>query len=299
MASQIFMNGRLVPKEQATVSVYDHGFLYGDGVFEGIRAYGGNVFRLRDHLDRLYDSARSILLEIPYTKDEFEQIVVDTVNANGLQDAYIRIVVSRGPGDLGLNPGSCPTPNVIVIAEALALFPEESYERGLEIVTVATRRNRPDVLNPRLKSLNYLNNILAKLEAGLAGAPEALMLNTEGFVAEGSGDNIFLVKRDELWTPPSYVGALEGITRAVVCELAREAGMTVHMQPFTLAEVYCADEVFLTGTAAEVIPVVKVDGRVIAQGLPGVRTRQLIARFKERTVTDGTPLSVQVVRPVS
>jgi branched-chain amino acid aminotransferase len=299
MASQIFMNGRLVPKEQATVSVYDHGFLYGDGVFEGIRAYGGNVFRLRDHLDRLYDSARSILLEIPYTKDEFEQIVVDTVNANGLQDAYIRIVVSRGPGDLGLNPGSCPTPNVIVIAEALALFPAESYERGLEIVTVATRRNRPDVLNPRLKSLNYLNNILAKLEAGLAGAPEALMLNTEGFVAEGSGDNIFLVKRDELWTPPSYVGALEGITRAVVCELAHEAGMTVHMQPFTLTEVYCADEVFLTGTAAEVIPVVKVDGRVIAQGVPGVRTRQLIARFRERTVTDGTPLSAQVVRPVS
>lgn len=290
MGQFIFMNGELVAREDAKVSVYDHGFLYGDGIFEGIRAYGGNVFRLRDHLERLYDSAKGILLDIPYTIEEMTQIVVDTVRANDLQDAYVRLVVSRGVGNLGLDPFTCGRPQVIVIAEPLALFPKELYETGLSIVTVATRRSRSDILNPRLKSLNYLNNILVKIEAHLAGVSEALMLNTEGYVAEGSGDNVFLVKRGELWTPPSYLGALEGVTRNVIVELARQQGIVVHIEPFTRHDVYIADEVFLTGTAAEVIPVVKVDGRVIGDGTPGATTKQLIQLFRDIVRSDGVKI---------
>lgn len=287
MAQWIYLNDQLVAKEDAKVSVYDHGFLYGDGVFEGIRVYGGNIFRLEQHLDRLYDSAKAILLDIPHTPAEMTKIIVDTVCANELDDAYIRLVVSRGVGNLGLDPFTCHRPGVIVIVEPLALYPKELYETGLNIVTVATRRSRADILSPKLKSLNYLNNILVKIEAHLAGVSEALMLNTEGYVAEGSGDNIFVIRGGELWTPPSYIGALEGITRSAIMELATANGFTVHVEPFTRHDVYVADEVFLTGTAAEVIPVVKVDGRVIGAGLPGEVTRRLESLFRELSKTDG------------
>lgn len=281
------MNGDYVGKEDAKISVYDHGFLYGDGIFEGIRAYGGNLFRLREHIRRLYDSARAIMLDIPYTPEEMEAIIADTVRKNELEDAYVRLVVSRGRGNLGLDPFSCKTPQVIVIAEQLALFPKELYEKGMEIVTVATRRNRSDILNPKLKSLNYLNNILIKIEASLAGASEALTLNTEGYVAEGSGDNVFIVRDGELWTPPSYLGALEGITRNAVMEFARDMGYVLHEQPFTRHDVYVADEVFLTGTAAELIPVIKVDGRAIGDGRPGYHTLRLLEAFQKHVRIDG------------
>lgn len=286
----IFLNGAFVSKEDAKISVYDHGFLYGDGIFEGIRAYGGNVFRLTEHLRRLYDSAKSILLQIPYEPAEMEEIVLESIRRNELEDAYIRLVVSRGVGNLGLDPTTCGRPQVIVIVEQLALFPKELYDTGIAIVSVASRRNRSDILNPQVKSLNYLNNVLVKLEAQLAGVSEALMLNTEGYVAEGSGDNVFIVKRGELWTPPSYVGALEGITRNAVIDLAQQLQYTVRQEPFTRHDVYTADEVFLTGTAAEMIPVVKVDGRVIGAGTPGAHTETLLAAFKQLVRTDGVKI---------
>ena len=283
----IFMNGEFVAKEDAKVSVYDHGFLYGDGIFEGIRSYGGNIFRLKEHLERLYDSAKAIMLTIPYTYAEVEQIVVDTVRKNGLENAYIRLVVSRGVGNLGLDPFNCRQAQMIVIAEQLALFPKELYETWIEVVTVATRRNRGDILDPKIKSLNYLNNILIRIEAHLAGVSEALTLNTEGYVAEGSGDNVFLVKDGELWTPPSYIGALQGITRQAIIDIAKEMGYTVKEQPFTRYDVFVADEVFLTGTAAELIPVVKVDGRVISGGKPGLHTGRLLEGFRKLVHEDG------------
>ncbi|EZH66841.1 branched-chain amino acid aminotransferase [Bacillaceae bacterium JMAK1] len=286
----IFMNGEFVRKHDAKVSVYDHGFLYGDGVFEGIRTYDNNVYKLKEHLIRLFESARSIMMEIPYSLDEMTEIVVNTVQKNELENAYIRVVVSRGVGNLGLDPRSCGTPQVIVIAEELALFPKELYKTGIEIVSVATRRNRPDVLSPKVKSLNYLNNILVKIEANLAGVPEALMLNDEGYVAEGSGDNIFIVKNGVLFTPPGYVGALEGITRQAIIDIADDLMYTVKEQPFTRHDVYTADEVFLTGTAAEVIAVVKVDGRVISDGKPGQETIRLTEAFREKILQDGTPV---------
>ncbi|GAK12566.1 LOW QUALITY PROTEIN: branched-chain amino acid aminotransferase [Geomicrobium sp. JCM 19039] len=286
----IFMNGDFVEKHNAKVSVYDHGFLYGDGVFEGIRAYDNNVYKLKDHIVRLYESARSIMMEIPYSQQEMEDIVVETIRRNQLKDSYIRVVVSRGVGNLGLDPRSCGEPQVIVIAEKLALFPEELYETGIEIVSVATRRNRPDVLSPKVKSLNYLNNILVKIEANLAGVPEALMLNDEGYVAEGSGDNIFLVKNGTIFTPPGYVGALEGITRQAIIDIADEFGYPIKEQPFTRHDVYTADEMFLLGTAAEVIAVVKVDGRTIGDGIPGKETVKLTEAFREKVIHDGTPV---------
>ncbi|WP_246943267.1 branched-chain-amino-acid transaminase [Bacillus pinisoli] len=287
MSNWIYLNGELVEKEKAVVSVYDHGFLYGDGVFEGIRVYSGNVFRLKEHLERLFDSARAILLNIPHTYEELEEIVLNTLRKNNFQDAYIRLVVSRGTGDLGLDPRKCKQPNIVVIAEQLALFPKELYEKGITMVTVPTRRNRPDILSPKVKSLNYLNNIMVKVEATNAGADEALTLNTEGYVAEGSGQNIFLVKRGVLYTPPSYVGALEGVTRNAIIDLAKELGYEVKEEPFTRHDVYVADEVFLTGTAAEVIPVVKLDGRVIADGVPGIHTHTLLNGFRRLVVEDG------------
>lgn len=290
---QIFLNGEFVQKQDAKVSVYDHGYLYGDGVFEGIRVYDGNVFRLKEHLIRLYESAKSILLTIPYTLEELTQIVVDTVNRNNLHSGYIRLVVSRGEGNLGLDPTSCPRANVVVIAEQLALFPQELYENGMEIVTVATRRNRSDVLNPQIKSLNYLNNILVKIEAKLAGVQEALMLNDQGFVAEGSGDNVFLVKGNKLITPPSSAGALEGITRNAIMELGDTLGYEVEEKLFTRHDVYIADEVFLTGTAAEVIGVSKVDGRVIGDGKPGPNTQRLLNAFRQLVVEDGEKIYVK------
>lgn len=283
----IYLNGEFVEKHNAKISVYDHGFLYGDGVFEGIRVYDGNIFQLKEHLERLYNSAKSIMLNIPHSLEELTQIIVETIKVNELQDAYIRLVVSRGVGNLGLDPASCPTPNVIVIAEQLTLFPKELYENGLEIVTVPTRRNRPDVLSPKVKSLNYLNNILVKIEASLAGVSEALMLNNEGYVAEGSADNVFIVKGNKILTPPGYVGALEGITRNAIIDIASDLGYDVKEEPFTRHDVYVADEVFLTGTAAEVIAVVKVDGRVIGDGKPGKETNKLLKAFRKKVVEDG------------
>ncbi|GGE79147.1 branched-chain-amino-acid transaminase [Priestia taiwanensis] len=288
MAEQlIFLNGEFVKKEDAKVSVYDHGFLYGDGVFEGIRVYSGNVFRLKEHLVRLYESAKAILLHIPYTLEEMTAIVVDTIRQNELLDGYIRLVVSRGPGNLGLDPASCPKPNVVVIAEQLALFPKEMYEAGIPIITVATRRNRPDVLSPQVKSLNYLNNILVRIEAQLAGVSEALMLNDQGYVTEGSGDNVFVVKGNKIVTPPASCGALEGITRNAIIELAQKLGYDMREELVTRHDVYVADEVFLTGTAAEVISVTNVDGRVIGTGVPGPITNVLLDEFRQLVVRDG------------
>ncbi len=290
----IYLDGEFVRKQDAKISVYDHGFLYGDGVFEGIRVYDGNIFRLQEHLDRLFNSAKSIMLEIPYTKNEVKDLIIKTLQKNELSNAYIRLVISRGVGNLGLDPISCATPSVIIIAEELAIFPKELYESGLDIVTVATRRNRPDVLSPKVKSLNYLNNILVKIEAGLAGVSEALMLNDQGYVAEGSADNVFIVKGKELLTPPGYIGALEGITRNAIIEIAQELEYTVKEEPFTRHDVYVADEVFLTGTAAEVIAVVKVDGRVIGDGKPGRETTCLLDAFRKRVVEEGVKVYTQI-----
>ena len=296
----IYMNGEYVTEENAIVSVFDHGFLYGDGIFEGIRAYSGNVFRLKEHIDRLYDSAKSILLNIAMTKEEMMEKVVETVRMNNMQDAYIRLVVSRGKGDLSLNPVSCKKPEVVIIASTVTLFSAEMHERGLKIVTVPTRRNTPDALNPKIKSLNYLNNVLVKIEANLAGVSEALMLNAEGYVAEGSGDNLFIIKNGKLYTPPSYVGALEGITRQAIIDIAKKNGYEVLEQPFTRHDVYVADEVFLTGTAAEVIAVSEVDGRQIGNGGQGPITKHLLKEFQYLVTVDGvkvypTELSKQAI----
>ncbi|EOP42110.1 branched-chain-amino-acid transaminase [Bacillus cereus] len=279
----IYMNGEFVEKEKAVVSVYDHGFLYGDGVFEGIRSYGGNVFCLKEHVKRLYESAKSILLTIPMTVDEMEEAVVQTLQKNEYTDAYIRLIVSRGKGDLGLDPRSCVKPSVIIIAEQLKLFPQEFYDNGLSVVSVASRRNTPDALDPRIKSMNYLNNVLVKIEAAQAGVLEALMLNQQGYVCEGSGDNVFIVKDGKVLTPPSYLGALEGITRNSVIELCERLSIPCEERPFTRHDVYVVDEVFLTGTAAELIPVVKVDSREIGDGKPGDVTKRLTEEFKKLT----------------
>ncbi|UOQ92924.1 branched-chain-amino-acid transaminase [Halobacillus shinanisalinarum] len=288
MSSQwIYLSGEYVDKSEAVVSVYDHGFLYGDGVFEGIRVYDGNIFKLEEHLNRLYDSAKSIMLHIPYEKEELEQIIAETVRKNQLETAYIRVVVSRGAGNLGLDPTSCIEPRVVVIAEALALFPKELYERGVRLASASSRRNRPDILPPQVKSLNYLNNILVKMEANQAGVDEALMLNDQGYVTEGSADNIFIVKNGTIYTPPVYLGALEGITRNAIIDLAEEKGYEMKQEPFTRHDVYVADEVFLTGTAAEVIAVVEVDQRQVGDGKPGVITSHLLSEFRKITTTDG------------
>ncbi|MGI9862405.1 branched-chain-amino-acid transaminase [Moorella naiadis] len=287
MGLTIYLDGEYVDEEEAKLSVFDHGLLYGDGVFEGIRAYYGRVFRLKEHINRLYDSARSINLDPGLSKEEMIAVVLETCRRNNLQDAYIRLVITRGKGDLGLDPRKCPRPSIFCIAAAIELYPAELYEKGLELVTLGTRRNAPDALDPRIKSLNYLNNIIAKMEATRAGAPEGLFLNKEGYVAEATGDNIFIVKNGQLITPPPFVGLLEGITRNAVMELAAQAGIPVYEKVFTRHDVYVADECFLTGTAAEAIPVVKVDGRPIGNGQPGPITRDLIARYRELTKTDG------------
>lgn len=283
----VFVNGKYVPKSEATISVFDHGFLYGDGVFEGIRAYNGRVFRLSRHIRRLYESAKHILLTIPYSPEQLEQAVIRSVRENNLQDAYIRVVVSRGIGDLGLDPYNCRESQVIIIADKISLYSQEKYRRGLKVITVPTRRNICDALDPQIKSLNYLNNILVKIEARQAGVLEALMLDHRGFVTEGSGDNIFILRRGELRTPPAYLGILEGITREVVMELAIQDNILVQEVPFTRHDVYVCDECFLTGTAAEIIPVVEVDGRMIGKGSPGPVTSRLMTRFREITMTEG------------
>lgn len=283
MPLKVYINGKLYDKDDARISVYDHGLLYGDGVFEGIRSYGGKVFRLEEHLDRLWNSAKAIWLEIPMTKAEMAQAIQDTLQVNGIQDGYIRVVVTRGAGTLGLDPNRCANPQVIIITDHIALYPEEYYRDGLAIITVSTIRNHPAALSPRIKSLNYLNNILAKIEGLQAGCIEALMLNHKGEVAECTGDNIFVVRNGRLLTPPNEAGILEGITRDAVIGLAREAGREVLEVPLTKHDVYIADECFLTGTAAEVVPVVKVDSRIIGNGKPGPVTRDLMERFRRLT----------------
>jgi branched-chain amino acid aminotransferase len=283
MSLKVYISGQLYDKEDAKISVYDHGLLYGDGVFEGMRIYGGKVFRMQDHLDRLWNSAKAIWLEIPMTPEALAKAVDETVAANGLVDGYVRLVVTRGAGTLGLDPNRTSQPQVIIIADKITLYPQEYYENGLEIITVSTMRNHPAALSPRIKSLNYLNNILAKIEGLQAGCEEALMLNHKGEVAECTGDNVFLVKRGQLLTPPIDAGILEGITRAAVIELAAEAGIAVREIPLTRHDVYIADECFLTGSAAEIVPVVKVDSRRIGDGRPGPLTRQLMTRFHEVT----------------
>jgi branched-chain amino acid aminotransferase len=276
---KVYVNGKFFDKSEAKVSVYDHGLLYGDGVFEGIRVYAGKVFRLREHLERLYESARHIYLEIPLAREQMAEAVLGTVQANAKQDAYVRLVVTRGAGGLGLDPDKTSDPQVIIIVDDISLYPPELYEKGMEIVTAATIRNHPNALSPRVKSLNYLNNILAKIEARRAGCMEAIMLNHNGEVAECTADNLFLVKRGELRTPPTHAGILEGITRATVIELAHAANVPVREMTLTRHDVYAADECFLTGTGAEVIPAVKCDGRPIGTGKPGPITRQLRERF--------------------
>jgi len=279
MSLKIYINGKLYDKEDAKVSVYDHGLLYGDGVFEGLRVYRGKVFRLSEHLERLWNSAKAIWLEIPMTPDELAQAVNETVKVNGIEDGYVRLVITRGVGTLGLDPNKCSEPQVIIIADTITLYPREYYEKGLHIVTVSTMRNHPAALSPRIKSLNYLNNILAKIEGMQAGCVEALMLNQKGEVSECTGDNIFLVRKGELLTPSVEAGILEGITRSVVIELAREMNVPVRETPLTKHDVYIADECFLTGSAAEIVPVTKVDSRKIGDGLPGPITLRLLDRF--------------------
>ena len=285
---KIYLNGKLVDEKDAVVSVFDHGLLYGDGVFEGIRSYNCRVFKLNEHIDRLFESAQSIMLNISLTKEQLIKAVLQTLRANKLDNAYIRLVVTRGAGDLGLDPRKCNQgPTIIIIADKVALYPQKFYRQGLVIVTVPTVRNLPEALNPQIKSLNYLNNILAKIEAANAGCDEAIMLDSLGYVAECTGDNIFVVKNGHLYTPPQCMGTLRGITRDSILEIARKNKISAHEHVITRHEVYISDECFLTGTAAEVIPVVKVDGRVIGQGKPGKLTLNLMKKFKELTAKNG------------
>ncbi|MEG6566151.1 branched-chain-amino-acid transaminase [Thermoanaerobacterium saccharolyticum] len=286
--SIVFLDGEFVDSEKAAVSVFDHGFLYGDGVFEGIRAYDGVVFKLDDHLKRLYNMAKALLLDMPYSKEEMADKVLETVRRNNLKDAYIRLVVSRGKGDLGLDPYKCSKPTVVIIADKITLYPDEMYQNGLKIITSTFRRNSIQTLDPQIKSLNYLNNILAKIEAVKAGYPEALLLNIEGYVAECTGDNVFIVSDGTLYTPPSAAGALGGITRATVIDIANKLGIPVVEKYFSLFNVYTADECFLTGTAAEAIPVTEVDKRVIGDGKPGEITKKIIEEFKNVRTLYGT-----------
>jgi len=277
----VYINGELVPKSQAKISVFDHGFLYGDGVFESILVTDGVAFKLKEHIDRLYDSAKAICLDIPMSKEEMIKTVVDVVRANGLKNAYIRLIVTRGVGDLGLDPRKCQKPTIVIIVDKIKLYEEETLSRGLTAIISSVRRDRVDATTHEVKSMNYLNNILAKLEANAVGADEAIMLDDRGFVSEGTADNIFIVKDGVIYTPPRTCGILMGITRARVMKLAGELGYKVVEKEITPAELLTADEVFLTGTAAGIVPVTKIAGRVIGDGKPGPITRKLMERFKQ------------------
>jgi len=287
---KIYIDGKYYDENRAKISVFDHGLLYGDGIFEGIRAYSGRIFKLAEHIDRLYCSAKAILLTVPLSPGEMTKAVVETCRRNKIRDGYIRLIVTRGVGSLGLNPRSCKNPSVMVIAGKIQLYPREFYEKGMEIVTVPTVRNLHSALNPAIKSLNYLNNVLAKIEANNSGCEEAVMLNAEGFVAECTGDNLFIVRQRQLFTPPLYAGPLYGITRAVVIEMSREGGLVVAETNLTRYDLFNADECFLTGTGAEIIPVVKIDGRVIGTGQPGPVTRDLVQRYHALTKVSGEPI---------
>src|SRR5437899_8270535 len=288
--SQIYVDGKFYAEGEAKVSVFDHGLLYGDGIFEGICFYIGRVFRLEEHLERLWDSARSICLEIPMSQRAMTDALLETIRQNDLREGYIRLLVTRGVGNLGLNPEQCKRPSVIIIAASVTLYPEAMYQKGLTVVTCATRRTNPGALNPAVKSLNYLNNVMARIEANLAGADEALMLNDAGNVAECTADNVFIIKRGHIFTPPITAGALRGITRGIVFEIAAELGLKVVETDITRHDVFIADECFLTGTAAEIIPVIEVDGRRIGTGKPGPIGARMIARFRQLTRETGTPI---------
>ena len=299
MSLQIYIDGKWYPKEEAKISVFDHGLLYGDGVFEGIRSYGGLVFKLQEHLDRLWESAHTLMLEIPMTKKEMEKAIIETLRINQLLDAYIRAVVTRGVGDLGLDPAKCKKATCFIITDKITLYPESLYKKGLSIVTVPTVRNLPEAINPSIKSLNYLNNILAKIEAKNSGCVEALMLNHQGYVAECTGDNVFMIRKNGtadgkplLLTPPIYLGALKGITRQAIVEIAAAKKLAFQERILTRHDLFNADEVFLTGTAAEVIPVVKIDGRKIGDGKPGPVTGSLLAAFHQLTKKSGVRYSL-------
>ena len=287
---KIYIDGKYYDQRDAKISVFDHGLLYGDGIFEGIRAYNGRVFKLKEHIDRLFYSAKSILLALPMTHAQIMAAVVDACRRNRIRDGYIRLVATRGVGTLGLNPNRCRNPSVIIIADKIQLYPPALYQKGMEIITVPTVRNLHSALNPAIKSLNYLNNILAKIEATNSGCEEAIMLNSEGYVSECTGDNVFIVKEGHLSTPPLSAGALYGITRRVVMEMAAEAGLIVAEPNLTRYDLFNADECFLTGTGAELVPVVKIDGRVIGNGKPGAVTRKLVAQYRILTKASGEPI---------
>jgi branched-chain amino acid aminotransferase len=284
---QVYVNGRFVPAEEASISVFDHGFLYGDGVFEGIRVYGGTIFRLQQHIERLYHSALCLMLDIPMSPEAMQEAIVDTVRRRELPNQYVRVVVSRGAGDLGLDPKLCPRPSVIIIADTIALYPERYYTEGLDLVTVATRRMSSDTLDPRIKSLNYLNNIMAKIEAQQAGVVEAVMLNTAGYVAECTADNLFVLRQGCLHTPAVAAGALQGVTRDSVLEIARDLGLETAESFLTRYDLYTAEECLMTGTGAEIVPVVRIDGRRIGTGVPGPATARIRERFAVLCHRDG------------
>ena len=287
---KVFIDGKFCSERDAKISVFDHGLLYGDGIFEGIRAYNGRVFKLKEHIDRLFSSAKAILLEIPLSHAAMMKATVETIRANKLRDCYVRLIVTRGIGTLGLNPRSCKKPSVIIIAGKIQVYPAEMYAVGMNIVTVPTTRNLHSALNPAIKSLNYLNNILAKIEANNAGVEEAVMLNSEGFVAECTADNLFIIKDGKVFTPPLSAGALYGITRQTVMELAEQSGISVSEPNLTRYDLFNADECFLTGTGAEIMPVVKIDGRVIGTGKPGPLTRKLVTEYHALTKVTGQPI---------
>ena len=284
---KVYINGKFYSEKNAKISVFDHGLLYGDGVFEGIRAYHGRVFKLKEHIDRLFYSAKAILLDIPMSHQELIDATIETCRKNNITDGYIRLVVTRGAGTLGLNPNRCSNPEVIIIADTIQLYPTSLYKKGMEIVTVATTRNHHNAVNPAIKSLNYLNNILAKIEANTAGYEEAIMLNSEGFVAECTGDNLFIIKSEHMYTPALSSGALHGITRQTSIDLVGELGIATSEPNLTRYDLYNADECFLTGTGAEIVPVVKIDERKIGNGKPGLITKKLVKAYQELTKISG------------
>jgi len=290
MAIEAYVDGRFVPKDQATVSVYDHGFLYGDGVFEGIRVYHGRIFKLQEHVDRLFESAHTLQLKIPMTREAMAEAILETVRRSGLRDAYIRPVISRGRGDLGIDPRKCPVPTVVIIVDTIQLYPEAAYQNGLKLVTTSTRMRPLDVLNPRIKTCNYLSNIMGRLEANLSGADEGLMLTAHGHVAECTADNIFVVRRGRVLTPPVHLGILQGVTRQTVLDLCHELHIPAAEQIMSLHDLYTADECFLTGTGAELGPVVQIDGRTIGTGKPGPITHRILKAFREFAAREGTPV---------